>query len=65
MDAIKASIKRLGRVIIGGIVAGGIGAFQTGIESEPYYVFVAPLIIAGVSALGKWIREKWDIGVPF
>lgn len=59
------ALKRYGRVF----VAAGVGAIVTYVTKEMsgqiWYPAVAPMVTAGVAALGKFIRETWDIRVPF
>jgi len=65
MRAFVGCLKRLGRVLFGGIVGGGLVTVAGDFGDDPTRMAAAIVITALVNALGKWLRGQFDIRVPF
>jgi len=65
MYASTIAVKRFLRVIIAYGLAGVITYGLKDLKSYDWYPYIHPILTAGVSFLGKYIREKWHVRVPF
>ncbi len=59
------TLKRFGRLILGGAIGGGVTVLLAGLKAEPYYPFIAPTVIAVLASMGKFLREKGFNNIPF
>lgn len=64
-ENIMKAFKRLGRVFVAATAGAGMAVILKEMSGQIWYPAVAPIVTAGVAALGKFIRETWDIRVPF
>jgi len=58
------TIKRFLRVMVGGVISGGLYAGIGALQTTPIGIFLVPLQGALINALGKWLREKYKINLP-
>jgi len=58
------SLKRFGRVLIGGVISGGLYAAFGALQTTPLGVFIVPLQAAIINGIGKWLRAKYKINLP-
>lgn len=59
------SLKRFGRVVLGGAIMGGVYTGFEFLKKTPIGLFIIPVGTALISGLGKLIREKWGVKIPF
>ena len=63
MIAFKLAIKRLIRVFVANALAGGITGLSYVLTHDEKSFFMIPILTSIISAVGKYLREKYNTDI--
>jgi len=55
------TLKRFFRVAAAGAISGGLYAAFDAVKTTPLGIFIVPVQTAIINAIGKYLREKWEL----
>ncbi len=65
IDMFLRTLKRFGRVIFAAAIGAGVQAGLSELQAYPFWFLIGPMVTAFIAALGKFIRDRLGIPVPF
>jgi len=65
MIATNAMLKRFLRVVLAGAITAGVKFLSDLLMGLHLPDFLTPVIVAAISALGKYLREKYQLDLLF